>query len=100
MNGEQFPTRRFRTDSIHCEIFCPSPLLFPPEGTIGRNRARGLAPSAPTEASLRRPQEETGESGACGSVPGVLGFNVNASKTLAVGLPIFTISMNFGIRMM
>ena len=49
-------------------------------GTIGRSGGRGMAPSvpsAPSEASLRRPQEETGASG---SQPGVLGFNLNASK--------------------
>ena len=42
-----------------------------------------MAPSAPTEASLRRPQEETG---ACGSMPGILGFNVNACKNRIVFL--------------
>lgn len=68
------PYTVLQEDSVYSDV--PYASYSMGTGTIGRSRARGMAPSAPTEASLRRPQEETG---ACGSMPGILGFNVNAS---------------------
>lgn len=68
------PYNILQEDSVYSDV--PYASYSMGTGTIGRSRARGMAPSAPTEASLRRPQEETG---ACGSMPGILGFNVSAS---------------------
>jgi len=89
------PYNVLQEDSVYSDV--PYASYSMGTGTIGRNRARGLAPSAPTEASLRRPQEETGESGACGSVPGVLGFNVNATPGSVVTVRHSDVEFNFAV---
>jgi len=71
------PYNVLQEDSVYSDV--PYASYSMGTGTIGRSGGRGMAPSvpsAPSEASLRRPQEETGASG---SQPGVLGFNLNAT---------------------
>jgi len=86
------PYNVLQEDSVYSDV--PYASYSMGTGTIGRSRARGMAPSAPTEASLRRPQEETG---ACGSIPGVLGFNVNASPGSSVTVRHSDLEFNFAV---